>query len=147
MIFLGKKQSDLFSIDLLSLIIANLIYVSIMFIGIIFLIIPGVYIGIKMALFSQAIILEEKRILGSLKRSWELTTNNFWSLLVIGLVYTVPIIDIINFLYIFPNIISTIFQAGINAFFLLWMTLVYTIAFLKLNSNKKSNGEIIYQGN
>jgi len=118
-----------------------------MLIGIIFLIIPGVYIGVKMALFSQAIILEEKSILESLKRSWEVTTNNFWLLLVIGLVYTVPIIVIINFLYIFPNIISTIFQAGINAFFLLWMTLVYTIAFLKLNSNKKSNGEIIYQGN
>jgi len=94
-------------------------------------------------LFSQTIIVENKGIIESLKRSWEITTGNFCALLVIGLTFTVPILIFYKLQYMLPNNISIILQAVMNAIFLLWMTSVNTIVYLKLISNKQPEEDLI----
>lgn len=60
---------------LIKYIAASLIYSIIVFIGTILLIIPGIYLGIRLQFFSAFIVDEDCGAIESLKRSWAITKN------------------------------------------------------------------------
>jgi hypothetical protein len=58
--------------------------------GLIVLIIPGIYIGVRLAVSTQALVVEDKRGTHALRRSWDLVGGHWWhaafTLLVAGLI-------------------------------------------------------------
>ncbi|MBO6794272.1 MAG: glycerophosphoryl diester phosphodiesterase membrane domain-containing protein [Balneolaceae bacterium] len=48
-------------------------------ISIFFFVIPFFYFGVKFCLSFSALILEDETVTGSMRRSWELTANHWWS--------------------------------------------------------------------
>jgi hypothetical protein len=57
--------------------------------GLILLVIPGIYIGVRLAVSIEALVVEGRRGTGSMGRSWELVGGHWWhafgTLLVVGL--------------------------------------------------------------
>ncbi len=53
--------------------IANIIYTILISIGLLFLLLPGIYLAIRLQFFIMFIVEEDAGIIESLKRSWEIT--------------------------------------------------------------------------
>jgi hypothetical protein len=62
----------------LPLIVAYLLFVIIFVIGFVLLIVPGIWIGIKLSMIFPAVVFERKGPFGAIGRSWSLTKGNFW---------------------------------------------------------------------
>lgn len=74
---------------LITLVVASILYGIAVGIGLILLIIPGIYIGVLFAFFTQAIVLERADIFGSFGRSAELVRGSWWR--VFGIILLVVI--------------------------------------------------------
>ena len=64
----GQQSRKIFT-----LLIAGLIFTIIVIIGLVLLVIPGIYLAIRLSFFNISIVEEDAGILSSLKRSWEIT--------------------------------------------------------------------------
>lgn len=73
---------------LITFIIANLLTAVIVVIGCCLLIIPGIYLAIRLQFYAAFIVEEDAGILDSLKRSWEITKGQGGQLFLLGLVMT-----------------------------------------------------------
>ena len=67
------------------LIISELLATIVIVIGLVFLIVPGIYLAVKLALIPQAIVIERQSIFGAWSRSWQLTDGHFWRTLGVGI--------------------------------------------------------------
>ncbi|MBR2497361.1 MAG: hypothetical protein IKB63_03280 [Parabacteroides sp.] len=63
--------------------IANIIYACIVTLGIVLLIIPGIYLAVRLQFYTALIVEENAGIIDSLKRSWTLTEGLTWPLFLI----------------------------------------------------------------
>ncbi|OCW94019.1 hypothetical protein A9168_09150 [Macellibacteroides sp. HH-ZS] len=72
---------------ILTYFIANLLLVIIVGIGLCLLILPGIYLGVRLQYFTAVIVEDNGGIISSMKRSWEITKGNFWPLFLLGLTY------------------------------------------------------------
>lgn len=63
--------------------IANIIYACIVILGIVLLIIPGIYLAVRLQFYTALIVEENAGIIDSLKRSWTLTEGLTWPLFLI----------------------------------------------------------------
>lgn len=67
----GKQAPKIFT-----LLISNLIFSFVVLIGIILLLIPGIYLAIRLQFFTAFIVEEDAGIIESLKKSWSITKGN-----------------------------------------------------------------------
>lgn len=128
-----------------SLAVAYLIYFALSLIGVILLIIPGIFIGIKLIFFSQIIILKNKGIADGLKGSWKVTTGNFWRLLILDVVLFGAYFIFGRIANMFPNSTSIGLSAILDAAFQILINSTYTFAFLQLSSNNQLLGSVKIQ--
>ena len=74
----------------------------------IFLIIPGIYVGVKLALTPCAIALENQGTTGGLRYSWNLVKGRwwgvFWALLVLGLILGFAGVLIVGFVIVVADV-------------------------------------------
>ena len=71
----------------LQYLVANILYSIIVCIGIVLLIIPGIYLAIRLQFFQQYIVSEERcSAIDALKKSWELTQGQAMPLFLLALV-------------------------------------------------------------
>jgi len=71
---------------IITLFVASLIYALIVIIGAALLIVPGIYLSIRLQFFVAAIVEEDAGIIASLKRSWEISRGQVMPLLIFLLV-------------------------------------------------------------
>ncbi len=71
---------------LITYIIAGIIYTVIITIGIFLLIIPGIYLALRLQFFMAYIVEEDAGIIESLQRSWEITKDQALQLFLLALV-------------------------------------------------------------
>lgn len=57
--------------------------------GFIAFVIPGVYLAVRLFLAPATVIAEKKRPFDALKRSWEMTRGNWWSIFAVALVLSI----------------------------------------------------------
>ena len=70
---------------ILTFIIANILYSLAVLIGLVLLIVPGVYLALRLQFYMAFIIEEDAGIMDSLKRSWEITQGQTMQLFLIWL--------------------------------------------------------------
>ncbi|MHC3437314.1 glycerophosphoryl diester phosphodiesterase membrane domain-containing protein [Natrialbaceae archaeon A-gly3] len=80
---------------LLSLLGAFVVYIVAVVIGLIFLIIPGIYLGLRLALAFPAIVIDDQRALEGLSTSWDVAHGNLLKLLGISVLAIVAAFSII----------------------------------------------------
>lgn len=81
------KFSELFSQThvLLKGVVAAFVYGLIVVLGLIALIIPGVYLGIRLQFFKYFVVDKSYGPIKALKESWKITRGNVWNLFLFGL--------------------------------------------------------------
>lgn len=72
---------------ILTYFIASIIMSIIVCIGFCLLILPGIYLAVRLQYFTAVIVEDNGGIISSLKRSWEITKGNFWPLFLLGLTF------------------------------------------------------------
>ncbi len=69
--------------------IALLIYLLIVIVGSLAFLVPGIYLAVRLYYFINAILIDEKGVIESLKTSWKIAKGNWWAtfliLLIIGI--------------------------------------------------------------
>ncbi|MDR0750630.1 MAG: glycerophosphoryl diester phosphodiesterase membrane domain-containing protein [Tannerellaceae bacterium] len=66
--------------------VANLLYAILVVIGTFLLIIPGVYIALRLQFYGPLIVEEDAGIIDSLRKSWDMTKDQVWPLFLLALV-------------------------------------------------------------
>jgi hypothetical protein len=92
--------------------------------GLIVLIIPGIYIGVRLAVSTQALVVEDRRGTQAMRRSWELVGGHWWhaafTMLVAGL-----ITGVVNAVITAPFSAGAWFLQGVAAAVATTVTLPY----------------------
>ena len=65
---------------------ASVIYAIVVCAGLFFLIVPGIYLALRLQFFPMSIVEENTGVVGSLKRSWEITRSSTLKLFLLMLV-------------------------------------------------------------
>lgn len=122
------------------LLIASIVFGIIVMLGFVALIIPGIFLSIKLVFFSYAILIDNEDIVGSLKKSWRMVKGKWWNvfalMLIIGLVsimvgIPVGILVLVSQpLYLIANFLMILFITP-------WTTATLTFAYLQLSKRKK----------
>ncbi len=66
--------------------VATLIYALIVALGTLALIVPGIYLAVRLYYFIDAILIDEKGIIESLRTSWRIAKGNWWATFLILLI-------------------------------------------------------------
>lgn len=116
--------SDIFSggPHLLNAILATIIYFAAVMIGLVLLIIPGIYIAIRLGAHQILIVDQKMGPIEALKESWEITRGNVLSMIGLGLVGLLVIIA--GMLAVLVGLIWAIPTA-----YLAWYTAYHTMAY------------------
>ncbi len=114
--------------------IASALYLLILMFGLIALIIPGIFLMIKFAFVTYLILLNNEKILDSFKKSWQITTGNWWGVFGISVIYLIPV-SVLSFTAI--EIAALDVQIALVLDFISgllygWMISVLTIAYIQL---------------
>lgn len=111
------------------LLFASIVSFMIIGLGFIALIIPGIFLSMRLLFYEQAILLNNKGIVDSLKMSWNVAKGNWWRIFglailisLISLLISVPL-DLIN---------KTIADFVAATFIVPWVAATYTKAYLQL---------------
>jgi len=130
----GKKFSLASALKLVAskyvtLVLASILGFIINVLGLIALILPGIFLSIKLFYFEQAVLLNNKGIVESLKTSWNVTRGNWWRVFAL-----VILIAIISLIIIMPvSFLSKIVADFIGGIFIVPLTVVaYTKSYLQL---------------
>jgi len=75
----------------LPLLAGYVLYTLLAGVGTILLLVPGLYLVIKLVYFTCFIILDDNGIIESLKSSWKLVKGNWWRSFVLFLIWMVPV--------------------------------------------------------
>jgi hypothetical protein len=139
---LGLEQSYRFGFARLGPILIVSILVGLAtLLGLIVFIIPGIYIGVRLAVSIQALVVEDKRGTEAMRRSWDLVGGHWWhaafTLLVAGL-----ITGVVNAVITAPFSAGAWFLQGIAAAVATTVTLPYgalvgVLLYLDLRARKE----------
>jgi hypothetical protein len=139
---LGLEQSYRFGFARLGPILVVSILVGLAtLLGLIVFIIPGIYIGVRLAVSTQALVVENKRGTEAMRRSWDLVAGHWWhaafTLLVAGL-----LTGVVNAVITAPFSAGAWFLQGIAAAVATTVTLPYgalvgVLLYLDLRARKE----------
>jgi hypothetical protein len=139
---LGLEQSYRFGFTRLGPVLVVSVLVGLATIGgLILFIIPGIYIGVRLAVSIQALVVEGKRGTGAMRRSWDLVGGHWWhvafTVLVAGLITAV-----VNAVITAPFSAGAWFLQGIAAAVATTVTLPYgalvgVLLYLDLRARKE----------
>jgi len=106
--------------------LASIVFMCVVGLGFIALVIPGLYLLIKLFLFPYSILIGNKGIVGSLKESWNITKGNWWKIAKISGIFYVIIFVL--------NLIPIPYLSMIVIFMILtpWQFSTFTLVYLKL---------------
>ncbi len=137
------QGSRLVTINLVNFFLASILYLLIVLAGILLLIIPGIYFAVRLYLYPNAIVVDRKGPLESLKRSWKVTKGKWWLTFGIGLV-----IGLITLVALIPAIILMVVASdvgviiGSTLLFLIlivtsvWGIVAYLILYLRISKHR-----------
>ncbi|MEN4044465.1 MAG: hypothetical protein PQ971_06525 [Methanobacterium sp.] len=114
------------------LLIASILVSLITLLGLIAIIIPGVFLSIKLIYFSYAMLIDDEDVIGSLKKSWEIIKGNWWRTFGLLMVFSI-VTGILSgtIAMAFPVPIALVIDY--IAFMVWgWMYSAFTIAYLQL---------------
>jgi len=135
---LGKAAKFVLS-KYIILLLSSIVFGILAVFGFIALIIPGIFITIKLLFFSCAVLIDNKGIVSSLEKSWGITKGNWWNVFALAL-----ILGIISFIFGFFAGISTLISQTVYLvlYFLIvllvtpWVSSSYVFAYLQLRRRK-----------
>lgn len=121
----------------LLLLVTYIVYCVSAFIGIVLVIIPGIFLLIKLIMCDCGIILENDGVIASLKRSWRITKGNWWRLFALLLVIYLPVIIFSIFESLFPKIVYALLTLLLTAYIFAWSQATFTLTYIKLREQVK----------
>ena len=140
----------------LTLLLASIVVMVILLPAFI-LIIPGIYLSVRLSFVVKAILIDEDGVIASLKKSWKIVKGKWWRTLALSLVimvfmaisyFTLGTIIAIGILAGFNentlahvgNIIKTVIEAIVGT----WGIAAFVMAYLQLTERQKtSEGEVL----
>jgi hypothetical protein len=126
----------------LTILAATILFSVIIGLGFLALIVPGIYLTVRLFFYDYSILIDAEDAFGSLKKSWKIVKGRWWDLFALLLIITIPI-SVIGFLFGFfsgvflaynPFILSvaiSIFSFFVSLFYLPWFCSIFTFAYLE----------------
>ena len=121
------------------IIIATIIFYVLMALGSIALIIPGIFLMIKLMFYEYGILLDNEKAISSLKRSWRITKGNWWQLLFLGLIFVTLIMLTSIIIGSLPPELSNVLLFLTFLFVIPWQYSCLTFAYLQLREEEINN--------
>ena len=118
--------------------IAHILFYIIIGLGYIVLIIPGIFLAIKLWFFDYAILLDNKSIISSFEKSWQITEGNWWRVFGLCLIFLISTMVLVWIaIHVVPisitMILSIIFVTGLLQG---WFLSTFTITYIQLTKQE-----------
>lgn len=123
----------------LTLLVTSIVAGVLAGIGAIFLILPGIYIGLRLSIAPIESVLGGKGVMDSLKSSWSATKGNLWGILGIYILITLITVIISAIFGIAGPLVSSFAGTYVSFAFLVGGTLIYQQLESKPARSKKSS--------
>ncbi len=130
----GKKVSLISATNLVAsryliLLLATILGFALTFLGLVALILPGIFVFIKLSYYEPAVLLNNKGILESLKISWNITRGNWWRIFALFILLVLVSWGIMAVTDLFSTTATDFFY---NIFLFPWFVAVFTKSYLQL---------------
>lgn len=138
-----KKAVKFVASRYLTILAATILFSIIVGLGLLALIIPGIYLGIRLFFYEYSILIDGEDTFGSLKKSWKIVKGRWWDLFGLLIVVMVPAV-VIGFLVGFfsaiflgsntfmLSVVSSVFSFFVSLFYLPWLYSIFALAYLEL---------------
>ncbi len=124
------------------LLISLILYILISFMGFIALIIPGIFLDIKLLYFDRAILIDNEGITKSLKKSWGITKGDWWTTFALSLFFIIIPLGLYWLLDMFQSPVSLALNFIITLLLTPWGVSSLTIAYLQLTRESTTPAKI-----
>jgi hypothetical protein len=115
-----------------------LIYFGLTLVGTLLLVVPGIYLSVRLVMCDCGIILEKEGIRASLKRSWTMTKGSWWRLFAILLACYLPNILFSLCVKLIPVLVVIPLSLLLGAAVFVWFQSTFTLAYLRLKEIEKT---------
>ena len=137
---IGEEAGPVFE-RLLSLLGAFVVYIVAVVIGFIFLIIPGIYLGLRLALAFPAIVIDDQRALEGLSTSWEVAQGNLLKLLGISVLAVIVALSTLIVAGVFSAALdSVVFMAIISAVVTAILSPIVELSYARVYLENRGDG-------
>lgn len=128
-----KKEANYAFDKYLSFLGASILYAVIGFAGVFALILPGLYLFVRLSLFDQDVIIGDNRAVESIKNSWEIVKGNWWEIFFLMVLFTAIFTPLMILSFLDVNyLIIGIASAVVNVFVFPWKIGTYNSAYLQI---------------
>lgn len=127
----------------LPLIAMYILFYLIVIFGTVLLIIPGIFLSLKLAYSQYFILLDNKGVIESLRLSWLIVKGNWWRTLALALIWGIIIAPISTFVINLPRTSETVIYFVLYLLITPWMTSSFVNAYAQLKVRIESPAEVV----
>ena len=121
--------------------IACILWYLVSGIGSIFLLLPGIFLGIKLIFWTYPILIDEEGIFSSMVRSWRIVRGNWWKVFGLFLFFVVAMGVPTFFFVLLPRLAESFTDFLISLLLIPWISSTFVIAYLQLREKAISEEE------
>lgn len=114
------------------LLISSILCILISFVGLIALVIPGIFLSIKLLYFDRAILIDNEGITNSLKKSWRITKGDWWTTFALSMFFIIIPLGLYLLLDMLQSPVSLTLNFIITLLLTPWGISSLTLAYLQL---------------
>jgi hypothetical protein len=133
-----SKTTRFIASKYLTMLISSGLCFLVIVLGYVALIIPGIYLSVRLGFYMSAIVIDDASVISSLKKSWKITKGNWWRIfgmyLLLGIVVYI-LSFVINFVLpasVFGIASSIASSAVIALIYTPWLLSMSTIAYMQI---------------
>jgi len=138
-----KRAMKFVASKYLTILAATVLFSIIIGLGFLALIIPGIYLAVRLFFYDYSILVDGEDTFSSLRKSWKIMKGRWWDLFGLLIVVAIPIVVISFLLGFFSGIffgyntfmlsaVSSVFSFFVSLFYIPWAYSVFTLAYLEL---------------
>jgi len=120
----------------LRLLVAHIVFGALILIGYIAFIVPGIFLTIKLMFYQYSIIIDNKSVTDSLKKSWNVTKKNWWRVFALMLIISIISAALNQIAYLFSLKIGAVVLFFVTLFVTAWSISSMTMAYMQLAKKK-----------
>lgn len=114
------------------LLTASIFFWTAVLLGFMLLVIPGIFLAVRLIFYKYAVLLDEGGIVSSLEKSWKATKGNGWRIAALMLVFAAMFLALGTTEFLLPEGLLFISDLLVLLFIKPWFLSSFTIAYLRL---------------
>lgn len=130
------KVAKFVAYNYITLLIAGIFFWAAVVSGFMLMVIPGIFLVVRLIFYKCAVLLDEGGIVSSLGKSWKATEGNWWRIAALMLIFGAMFVGVSGIDIMLPQSLLFVSDLLILLFIKPWFLSSFTMAYLRLRRKK-----------